>query len=89
MVDFTNNIMQDVLLAGIYNADIRREMYGLDKILDPPINEVISIAEKKEMAQDAHFAASASSMSSMKLQRKKVHAGAGPSGPRARSSESP
>ena len=80
VVDFTDHIMRDVLLAGIYDADIRREMYGIDKILEQPINEVIAIAEKKEMARDAHSAASASSMSSMKLQRKKGHAGAGPSG---------
>ena len=70
-INFADHIMRDVLLAGIYDADIRREMYGIDKILEQPINQVISMVEKKEMARDAHSAASASSMSSMKLQRKK------------------
>ena len=68
--------MHDVLLAGIYDADIRREMYGIDKILQQPVNDVISLVEKKEMARDAHSVASTSAISSMKQQqKKKVHAG--------------
>ena len=39
--------MRDVLLAGIYDADIRREMYGIDQILQQPVNAVIAIVEKK------------------------------------------
>ena len=74
-VNFTDHIMRDVLLAGIYDADIRREMYGIDKILEQSINYVISAVEKKEMARDAHSATSVSSMSSMKLQRKRGQAG--------------
>ena len=69
-VDFTDHIMRDVLLAGIYDADIRREMYGVELILQQPINTVISMVEKKEMARDAHSAGSASGISSMKQQRK-------------------
>ena len=75
-VNVTDHIMRDVLLAGIYDADIRREMYGIDRILEHPINDVIAAVEKKEMARDAHSAVSASSMSSMKLQRRKGQAGA-------------
>ena len=73
-MNFTDHIMRDVLLAGIYDADIRREMYGIDKILEQSINYVISAVEKKEMARDAHSAASASSISSLKLQRKRGQA---------------
>ena len=62
--------MRDVLLAGIYDADIRREMYGVESILTQSINTVISMVEKKEMARDAHSAGSASGISSMKQQRK-------------------
>ena len=75
-VNFTDHIMRDVLLAGIYDPDIRRELYGVDGILSQPINDVIALIEKKEMARDAHSAASSSSMSSMKLQRKKGQASA-------------
>lgn len=72
-VNFTDHIMRDVLLAGIYDADIRREMYGVDKILEQSINEVIATVEKKEMARDAHSPASTSAISSLKQQQKKRH----------------
>ena len=73
-VNFTDHIMRDVLLAGIYDADIRREMFGIDQLLQKSINEVIAMVEKKEMARDAHCAVSTSAISSMKqLQKKKVH----------------
>ena len=70
-VNFTDHIMRDVLLAGIYDADIRREMFGIDQILQQPVNDVIAIVEKKDMARDAHTAASTSAISSMKQQQKK------------------
>ena len=54
-MNFTDHIMRDVLLAGIYDADIRREMYGTDKILQQPVNDVISLVEKKEMAREGQF----------------------------------
>ena len=69
-INFTDHIMRDVLLAGIYDADIRREMYGVDNILGQAINQVISLVEKKEMARDAHSPASASGISSLKKQQK-------------------
>ena len=75
-VNFTDHIMHDVLLAGIYDADIRREMYDIDRILEHPINNVIAAVEKKEMARDAPSAVSAASMSSIKSQRWKGQAGA-------------
>lgn len=70
-VDFTDHILRDVLLAGIYDADIRREMYGIDGILQQPINTVIAMVEKKEMARDAHSSVSTSAISTMKQQQKK------------------
>jgi len=70
-VNFTDHIIRDVLLAGIYDADIRREMYGIDNILQKSVNEVIAMVEKKEMARDAHSAASTSAISSMKQQKKR------------------
>jgi len=63
--------MRDVLLAGIYDADIRREMYGVDNILEKSVNNVIAIVEKKEMARDAHSAVSTSAISSMKQQQRR------------------
>ena len=70
-VNFTHHIMRDVLLAGIYDADERCEMYDIDRILIQPVNDVIATVEKKEMAKEAHSAANHSSMSSMKRQQQK------------------
>ena len=53
IVDFTDTIARDVLLSGIADTDIRREMLGLPGILDKPVNEMISLVESKEMARNA------------------------------------
>ena len=62
--NFTDHIMRDVLLPGIYEADIQSEMYGVDDVLGQAMNQVISLVEKKEMAPDAHSPASTSGISS-------------------------
>ena len=48
-------MMRDVLIAGIYDADIRREVLGVEGIVDRSVNEIISLLEKKEMARDANI----------------------------------
>ena len=48
-------MMRDVLVAGIYDAEIRREILGMEGIIDRPINDVVSLLEKKEMARDANI----------------------------------
>ena len=53
-VDYTDHIMRDVLVAGIYDAEIRRDILGVEGITEKPINEVISLVEKREMARDAN-----------------------------------
>ena len=67
--DFTDEILRDVLLAGIYDADIRREMYGVEDILRKPVNDVISLVEKKEMARDALSVGSNNAQSSFKREK--------------------
>ena len=54
-LDYTDHMMQDVLVAGIYDAEIRREILGVEGIIDRPINDVVSLLEKKEMARDANI----------------------------------
>ena len=49
-VDYTNHAIIDVLLNGIYDTDIRREVLGTKDILKKPVNDVISLVENKEMA---------------------------------------
>ena len=53
IIDFTDSIIRDILIAGIEDSDIRREVLGVKDILDTPINDIISLVESKEMARDA------------------------------------
>ena len=52
-VDFTDVIIRDVLIAGIADMDIRREILGTDSILARSTNDVVSLVESKEMARNA------------------------------------
>ena len=48
-INYTDHMMQDVRIAWIYDADIRREVLEVKEIVDRSVNEIISILEKKEM----------------------------------------
>ena len=48
-VNFTDHIMRDVLLVRIYDADTRRKVYWIDKILEQSINYVISAVENTQL----------------------------------------
>ena len=77
VINFTDVILRDVLLAGIYDSDIRREMYGLDKVLEKTVNEVIAEVEKREMAREANSAGGSNSgISSMKQHQRRAQAAA-------------
>ena len=52
-VDFTEIIVRDVLIAGIADTDIRREILGIGNILEQTVNNVITLVESKEMARNA------------------------------------
>ena len=52
-VNFTDIIVRDVLIAGISDLDICRDILGTDAILQRPVNNVISLVESKEMACNA------------------------------------
>ena len=67
-VDFTNSITRDVLIAGIADLDIRREVLGTSGILERTVNDVISLVESKDMARNA-LPSSASDISSFKRDR--------------------
>ena len=67
-VDFTDSIIRDVLIAGIADLDIRREVLGTSAILERAVNDVISLVEGKEMARNA-LPSSASGISSFKRGR--------------------
>lgn len=53
-VDYTPNMSRDVLLNGIADPDIRREVLGITGITAKPVNDVISLVESKEKARNNH-----------------------------------
>ena len=52
-VDYTDHVIRDVLINGLSDADIRREVLGTADILSKPISDVIALVETKEMARNA------------------------------------
>ena len=52
-VDYTDDIVKHVLLAGIVDEDIKREVLGLPNLDQKSLNDTISLIENKEMAARA------------------------------------
>ena len=52
-VNFTPEVIKDILLSGIYDRDVGREVLGDSAIEDKTVNELIRFAEAKEAARDA------------------------------------
>ena len=52
-VDFTDIIVRDVLITGLVDEDIRKEVLGWEELDNKDINEVVRFIEAKEMARDA------------------------------------
>ena len=69
-VDYTDHVIRDVILNGLYDTDIRREVLRIAGILETPINEIIALVESKEMARNALPSPSLSAVSSFVKQRK-------------------
>ena len=65
-VDYTDHVVPDVLLNGLSDPDIRRDVLGTKDILTKPINDVIALVENKEMARTALQSASLTSISTLK-----------------------
>ena len=68
-VDYTDDVIRDVIINGLYDADIRREVLGIEKIVEKPVNDVIALVEGKEMARNAFPSFSLSAVSSFQRQR--------------------
>jgi len=67
-VDYTDNVIRDVLLCGMSELDIRRETLGTKDILEISVNDVIALAENKEIARNAFPLSAVSAASSFKRQ---------------------
>ena len=51
--DFTDIIVKDVLVNGIVDEEIRREVFGWEELDNKNINDTVAYVEAKEMARDA------------------------------------
>ena len=51
--NYTEEVIRDVLLAGICDLDIRLDALSMPDILDKAVNDVVSIIESREMARNA------------------------------------
>ena len=70
-VDYTTEMIRDVLLAGISDQDIRREALGAQSIQKASLNEVVAFVECREMARNALPASSLSAVSTFKRHKSK------------------
>ena len=77
-VDYTDHVIVDVLLSGIYDPDIRRDVLGSDSLLSKSVNDVVALVEGKEMARNALPSASMSAVSSFRRQTRSVPVSSGP-----------
>ncbi|XP_051795794.1 uncharacterized protein LOC127531147 [Acanthochromis polyacanthus] len=67
-VDYSDHIVRDVLINGIYDTDIRRETLGFPDVLNKTVNEVIALVENREIARNALPPSSLSAVSSFRRQ---------------------
>ena len=72
-VDYTDQMIRDVLLNGISDSDIRHDVLGTRDILNSPVNGLISIVESKEIAHNAIPSPSNLSAVSMFRKQKALH----------------
>ena len=64
--DYTEEAIQDVLLAGICDMDIRREALSMPEIHKKSVNDIISLIEGREMARNATPMSALSALSTYK-----------------------
>ena len=67
--DYTDHAIRDVIVNGLYDNDISREVLGVKDIPQKPVNEVIALVENKEMARNALPSSSLSAVSSFRRQK--------------------
>ena len=52
-VVYTSEVIKDILLSGIFDLDVRREVLGTAGIEEKSAHELVCIVEAKEAARDA------------------------------------
>ena len=73
VIDFTDIILKDVMVTGLADEDIRKEVLGWGSLVEKDVNETICLIEAKEMTRDAMTQpAVTASVSSYKFLRKTI-----------------
>ena len=65
-VNYTQEIIKDVLLAGIADADIQTTVFDVEGIEEKTVNEIVALIERKEKARKAYHQSGVSAISSFK-----------------------
>ena len=67
-VDYTDHVIKDVLISGISDLDIRRDVLGTIDIITSDVKDVVALVEGKEMARNALPTPGLSAISTFKRQ---------------------
>ena len=68
-VDYTNEVIKDVIVAGINDEGVRTRVLETEELDEKSMNEVISLVERKEESRKDHQTASIAAASSFKRQK--------------------
>ena len=52
-IDYTQDVVKDIILAGMADSDIRREVLGLSDLDAKTAKDIVAIVEEKEVTRDA------------------------------------
>ena len=70
MVDYTSSVVKDVLVAGIADSEIRKDVLGWAELDSKDDKGVVSFVESKEMAQSAWAGAQTSGTAGLSAYKK-------------------
>ena len=65
-VDYTSEVIKDVILAGICDSEIKMSILGIEEIEEKSVNDLIALIERKEKARKAYTQSEVAAMSSFK-----------------------
>ena len=69
-VDYTSEMIRHVILNGLYDEEIKRDVFGQNNLDNMDVGDLVSLIEGKETARDATSSASTSAVSQFKKRQK-------------------
>ena len=70
-VDYTSEMIRHVILNGLYDDEIKRDVFGQNNLDGMDVGDLVSLIEGKETARDATSSASTSAISQFKRRQQK------------------